>query len=93
MVSDPISDMLARIRNAQRARHERTIVPRSRLKLRMAEILKQEGFISDVRESENNLGQKNIEIVLKYGRDHSAAIDGIGSAEAILVAAGADRSG
>jgi small subunit ribosomal protein S8 len=79
MVSDPVSDMLARIRNAQRARHERTIVPRSRLKLRVAEILKQEGFISDVRESENNLGQKNIEIVLKYGtgRDKKAAIDGV----------------
>ena len=77
MVSDPVSDMLARIRNAIRARHELTKMPASRLRLRVAEILKQEGFISDVRESEA-LGHKNIEIVLKYGgHERKSAIDGI----------------
>ncbi len=76
MVSDPISDMLSRIRNAIGARHDRTRMPASRLKVRVAEILKQEGFISDVRESESQ-GRKSLEIVLKYGRNRRAAIDGI----------------
>jgi small subunit ribosomal protein S8 len=78
MVNDPISDMLARIRNALGARHERTLVPASRLKLRVAEILKQEGYIADVRETEDKSGHRAIEIVLKYGgRDRKAAIDGL----------------
>src|SRR5687768_314741 len=77
MVNDPIADMLTRIRNALVARHERTKVPKSRLKLRVAEILKQEGYVADVREDTDGNGHKNIEIVLKYGRDRRAAIDGI----------------
>ena len=77
MVTDPIADFLARIGNAQRARHERTTIPASRLKLRLAEILKQEGYISDVREVEDARGHKAIELVLKYGRDRKAAIDGL----------------
>jgi small subunit ribosomal protein S8 len=76
MLSDPISDMLARIRNAMRARHRITLVPASRLKLRLAEILKREGFISDVRATEE-AGRKNLTIVLKYGGERSSAIDGI----------------
>ena len=76
-MTDPISDMLTRIRNAIRARHDRTKMPASRLKMRVAEILKQEGYVSDVRESENDKGRKDLEIVLKYGRDNAAAIDGI----------------
>ena len=76
MVSDPISDMLSRIRNALGARHDRTSMPASRLRMRVAEILKQEGYVSDVRESESN-GRKKLEIVLKYGRDQRAAIDGL----------------
>lgn len=75
-MTDPISDMLTRIRNAIGARHDRTSMPASRLKLRVAEILKREGYVADVRESEA-LGRKKLEIVLKYGRDHRAAIDGI----------------
>lgn len=76
MVTDPIADFLARIANAQRARHERTTMPMSRLKLRIAEILKQEGYISDVREVDDARGHKALELVLKYGRDRKAAIDG-----------------
>lgn len=76
MVSDPVSDMLSRIRNALGARHDRTRVPASRLKHRMAEILLQEGFISDVMETEQ-LGRKVLTIVLKYDRNRKAAIDGI----------------
>lgn len=49
-VSDPIADMLTRIRNASRARHEDVLVPASRTKLAIARILKDEGFIDDFSE-------------------------------------------
>jgi small subunit ribosomal protein S8 len=78
MVTDPIADLLARIRNAIHARHDRTTMPASRLKMRVAEILKNEGYISDVREDNNEaLGHKNLTIVLKYGQGRKAAIDGM----------------
>jgi small subunit ribosomal protein S8 len=77
MVIDPIADMLARIRNALYARHERTVMPASRLKKRVAEILKQEGYVADVRDTQDEKGHKALEIVLKYGRDRKAAIDGV----------------
>lgn len=67
MHSDPIADMLTRIRNACRARKTRVDVPYSKLKLRMAEILKEEGFIGDYREvAGKSLGQNTIEIKLRY---------------------------
>ncbi len=77
MVSDPIADMLVRIRNALGARHDRTILPASRLKRRVAEILKQEGYVSDVRQETNDKGHAKLEIVLKYGRDRKSVIDGL----------------
>jgi small subunit ribosomal protein S8 len=80
MMTDPIADMLTRIRNASLARHDRTEIPASRLKAAVAEILKSEGFIADVRKSEVASGDdKNdkLTIVLKYGRDRTSAIDGI----------------
>jgi small subunit ribosomal protein S8 len=76
MVTDPVSDMLARLRNAIQARHERTRVPSSRLKRRVAEILKQEGYIDDVTESDQR-GRKTLTIVLKYDRNRKSAIDGL----------------
>lgn len=76
MMTDPIADMLTRIRNAALARHDRTEVPASRLKAAVAEILKLEGFIADVRPSEGD-GPKRLTIVLKYGRDRQSAIDGV----------------
>jgi small subunit ribosomal protein S8 len=76
MMTDPIADMLTRIRNAGLARHDRTDVPASRLKEAVALILKSEGFISDVRPSEGE-GEKKLTIVLKYGRDRQSAIDGV----------------
>ena len=75
-MTDPIADMLSRIRNALTAHHERTRIPASRLKKRVAEILKEEGYVADVRDGENGK-HKNIEIVLKYGRGRKPAIDGI----------------
>jgi len=77
MMTDPIADMLTRIRNAALARHDRTEMPASRLKAAVAEILKSEGFIADCRPSEGEGGPKKLTIVLKYGRDRSSAIDGV----------------
>ena len=76
MMTDPIADMLTRIRNAGLARHDRTEVPASRLKEAVAQILKSEGFITDVRPSEGE-GPEKLTIVLKYGRDRQSAIDGV----------------
>lgn len=75
-MTDPIADLLTRIRNAGLARHDRAEMPASRLKANVAKILKDEGYIADVRESDNE-GKKTLIIVLKYGRDRASAIDGV----------------
>ena len=78
MTTDPIADMLARIRNASMARHASTLMPASKIKKAIAEILKAEGFIADVRDeeaSEKNFAQ--IRVVLKYNRDKDSAFAGI----------------
>ncbi|HWH24418.1 MAG TPA: 30S ribosomal protein S8 [Candidatus Limnocylindria bacterium] len=64
-VSDPIADMLTRIRNGSRARHDEIILPASRTKLAIARILKDEGFIEDVTE-ERNGAHAQLRIRLKY---------------------------
>ena len=64
-VSDPIADMLTRVRNASRARHTEVIVPASRTKREIARILKEEGFIADVREERAGPSQM-LRIELKY---------------------------
>jgi small subunit ribosomal protein S8 len=76
MMTDPISDMLTRIRNASLARHDRTEMPHSRLKEHLAHVLKGEGFIDDVRVSDGE-GLKTLTLVLRYGRGKESAIDGI----------------
>lgn len=75
-MTDPIADLLTRIRNAGLARHDRTEIPASRLKANVAKILKDEGYIADVRENDAE-GKKTLTIVLKYGRDRASAIDGV----------------
>ena len=75
MMTDPISDMLARIRNGSLARHDRVEMPHSNLKKNVAEVLKSEGFLDDVRESEGE-GRKTLTLVLRYGKDKASAIDG-----------------
>ena len=79
MLTDPIADMLTRIRNGALARHDRIEIPASKLKFAVAQILKSEGYIADVREAEADLKahDKKLTIVLKYGRDRQSAIDGI----------------
>jgi small subunit ribosomal protein S8 len=65
MMSDPIADFLTRIRNASRAEHEKVDIPSSKLKLRMAEILKDDGFIKNFRVIEDNK-QGVLRVYLKY---------------------------
>lgn len=77
MMTDPIADMLSRIRNAALARHERAEMPHSNLKEHIATVLKGEGFIDDVRTSETDDGPKTLVLVLRYGRDRASAIDGV----------------
>lgn len=61
MLTDPIADMLTRIRNAHLALHKEVNVPRSKMKEAVAAILKQEGYVEDVAVTENNIA-----ITLKY---------------------------
>lgn len=75
-MTDPIADMLTRIRNANMVRHEKLEVPASNLKKEIAEILKREGFIRDVEYVEDNK-QGIIRIFLKYGRDNERVITGL----------------
>ena len=76
MMTDPISDMLTRIRNASMARHDRAEMPHSQLKESLAHVLKSEGFLDDVRVSDGE-GLKRLTVVLRYGRDRQSAIDGV----------------
>ena len=74
--TDPIGDMLTRIRNASSARHEKCLVPASRLKVRLAEVLKEEGFIKDFVVHDDG-PQGAITILLKYSADREPAISDI----------------
>jgi small subunit ribosomal protein S8 len=76
MMTDPISDMLMRIKNALMARQKTVVVPGSKLKLEIARILKDEGFIEDYRLVEEK-PQIKIEIVLKYDEKKRPVIAGI----------------
>jgi small subunit ribosomal protein S8 len=76
MVTDPIADMLARIRNGCMAEHEKVDVPASRLKVRIAEILKEEGFIKNYRLIEGK-PQDTLRIYLKYGPGQERVITGL----------------
>jgi small subunit ribosomal protein S8 len=76
MMTDPIADMLTRIRNAALVRHERTEMPHSRLKEHVAGVMKAEGYLDDVRVSEGE-EPRTLTLVLRYGRDKASAIDGV----------------
>ena len=76
MMTDPISDMLARIRNAATAHHDRIDLPHSNVKESIGRVLKSEGFVDDVRVSDGE-GTRTLTLVLRYGRNREAAIDGM----------------
>lgn len=81
MYSDPIADMLTRIRNAHMAGHATVSLPSSKLKLAIAQILKQEGYIDDFSEQETPEGPQGVlRIALKYvgtRRERKPVISGI----------------
>jgi len=75
-VSDPIADMLTRIRNAVMAGHDFVLVPTSKMKLAIARILKAEGFISDY-EVLKGKPHRVIKIYLKYGDNNRPVVAGL----------------
>ena len=76
MTSDPIADMLTRVRNAMRARHPKVDVPVSKLKAEIARILKEEGYIINFKVAEEG-AKKTIKIYLKYASNNSPVISAI----------------
>jgi small subunit ribosomal protein S8 len=81
-MTDPIADMLTRLRNANQAYHDSVAMPYSKLKVGVAEILQQEGYITSwrVRDPEEGSGQtvgKVLELTLKYGQNRERSIAGI----------------
>lgn len=74
--SDPIADMLTKIRNASAAKKNTVVVPFSKNKVEIAKILKSEGYVSSFKETEED-GKKFIKILLKYDLDNNSVIRGI----------------
>lgn len=72
-LTDPVADFLTRVRNALRARHQKVDVPASKLKTELARILKEEGYISNYKATEED-GRKVLRLYLKYGANNEAAI-------------------
>src|SRR5437879_10915346 len=75
-LTDPVADLLARIRNGIHARHRKADIPASKLKLEIARILKEEGYIANFKATEEE-GRKVLRIYLKYGTDNNAAISNV----------------
>ena len=75
-MTDPVADMLTRLRNANSAYHETVIMPHSKLKAAIAEILKQEGYIASWRVEDAKVG-KNLVVGLKYGPNRERSIAGM----------------
>ena len=76
MVTDPIADMLTRIRNANQMRYTEVEVPASKIKEEIARILKETGFIADYKIKKNNI-QNIIVLTLKYGQNKERVITGL----------------
>jgi small subunit ribosomal protein S8 len=75
-LTDPVADFLTRIRNAISARHQKVDVPASKLKLEMARVLKEEGYISNYKVTEEQ-GHRVLRVYLKYNGNNEAAITNI----------------
>lgn len=74
--TDPVADFLTRIRNGIKARHQKVDVPVSKLKLEIARILKEEGYLANFKSMEED-GKKIVRVYLKYGNDNQAAITSV----------------
>mgnify|MGYP003564373012 FL=1 len=77
MHQDPIADMLTRIRNANALNHPTVSMPSSKMKVGIATILLNEGFISNFKEDKASDGKKTLEIALKYGPNNEKVINGL----------------
>ena len=75
--SDPIADMLTKVRNAVQARHEKVDVATSKLKLEIVKILKTEGYIKNFKKVQDDDGHSIIRIFLKYDESNEPVIHGI----------------
>src|SRR5437763_16902316 len=75
-LTDPVADFLARVRNAIRSRQQKVDVPASKLKLEIARILKEEGFIANFKAAEEE-GKKVLRVYLKYGPNNDAVISSV----------------
>ena len=78
-MTDPIADMLTRLRNANQAYHDSTTMPHSKIKAGIAEILKQQGYITSYEVIEPGEGEvgKTLKITLKYGDSRERSIAGL----------------
>src|SRR5262245_31306373 len=76
MMTDPIADLLTRIRNASRAEHEKCDIPASKLKVKITEVLKEEGFVKNFRFIEDGK-QGTLRVYLKYGAGGEKIISGL----------------
>ena len=72
-LTDPVADMLTRIRNAIHARHQKVDIPASQLKLEIARILKEEGYIASFKPADED-GHKVLRLYLKYDTNNAAVI-------------------
>ena len=75
-MTDPIADMLTRLRNANTAYHDTVVMPHSKIKAGIAEILKQEGYIADWRVEDAEVG-KTLTLDLKFGPSRERSIAGV----------------
>ena len=75
-LTDPVADLLTRIRNAINARQQKLDVPASKLKLEIARILKEEGYLTNFKATEEG-GRKLLRLYIKYGSNNDAAISNL----------------
>ena len=75
-MTDPIADMLTRLRNASAAHHDEVAMPHSKIKEGIATILKSEGYVADVRTEDAQVG-KTLVVGLKYGPNRERSISGV----------------
>ena len=76
LVTDPIADLLTRVRNANQMRYNEVVIPSSNVKLAIVKILKDEGYIENYKVEKNEV-QDNIIVTLKYGKNKERVISGL----------------
>jgi small subunit ribosomal protein S8 len=76
-ISDPVADMLTKIRNASMAKHEKVEIPTSKMKLQIVKILKNEGYIKNFKKVVNKDGVNTIRVFLKYDDKQNPVLNGI----------------